>query len=211
MRQTPRDLSPEQHLAVAMDRSRPWTDEALVARELADWACRHHEGQLSAGDLRVVAIEIRRTLDPYPTTDAESIAFAVSVMLQNVAEGRDPLKSGDVLGRTVFKYLIGPVKSPQGLPYPPPLSDPPREPAVPDRTRRHHRQQFGPFGALDHFLQRWASRNDLSALTKGNRLHEGGRSEKAARRWLQRNPRTYAKDAPPPRKRKQRESADADS
>jgi hypothetical protein len=202
MRQPASDSPAEQALVDALEHCRPWADEAAVARELSRWTREYHADRVSADDVWAVAIEVVARLAKEAETDVEGVASAVSYLLQNVAQGREPLDYGDVLARTVFKYPSGPaVPSPRASGYAPPLDDPPREPAVPERTRRHYQQRFGSFDALDHFLRRLEYRNDMVALTKGNRLVEGGRTKAAARQWLLRHPGEHAKDAPPPRRR----------
>ncbi len=63
-------------------------------------------------------------------------------------------------------------------------------PNLPDRTRRRHREE-----GMAYCYQR--RRRDLALRD----LMLGGRSESAARKWLQRNPGIEAHEAPPPRPR----------
>jgi hypothetical protein len=77
---------------------------------------------------------------------------------------------------------------------------------VPDRTLRRYRQRVREAGgnpgveALGDFMESLQYDLDLAELVRT------GRSRAAARRWLQRHPGSHAKDAPPPRSRRNRDS-----
>jgi hypothetical protein len=62
--------------------------------------------------------------------------------------------------------------------------------ALPARTRRRHRTD-----GMGYVRSRARRERTLRALVLG------GRTESAARRWMQRNPGKPAKDAPPPQRR----------
>jgi hypothetical protein len=62
-------------------------------------------------------------------------------------------------------------------------------PSLPARTRRRHRAE-----GIAYHRQRTRRKRNLRELM------QGGRSESAARRWLQRHPGQGPRDAPPPRR-----------
>jgi hypothetical protein len=165
-------------LAIAVIRHRPWRDEATFGAALRNWADEHWwegalEPRLADGAAEVAAELAIIGRASNPPSDAEALGI-VHLMLRNVSLGRGPREYD-----TLRDHIKG----------------------VPARTLRRYRQrarraQRDPgLDALPLFLESLQYRLDLGALVRG------GRTEPAARRWLQRNPSRHASDAPPPRQR----------
>jgi hypothetical protein len=171
-------------LATAVATHRPWQKEDSFAAALRSWATWHWgEGSLDpgladgAGEVAAELAIIGRATNP--PTDSQAVGI-VNLMLQNVALGRRPRE---------YDTLRDHVKG------------------VPARTLRRYRQLAREAGedpgleALAIYLTRLQQRLDLDALVNG------GRTEAAARRWLERHPGKHASDAPPARQRRGRPPA----
>lgn len=161
--------------------TRPWQDEAKVARALRGWATRYWgEGSLDPGladGAGSVAEQLRYLGLASPPPDDPSMIGITFHLLRNVARGR-PATQYDMLGDHVFD--------------------------VPSRTMRRYRERARAAGdsqgisALHLFLSALQFDLDVAALV------QRGRTPGAARRWLERHPGEHAEDAPPPRRRSDR-------
>lgn len=160
-------------LGAVLEPLRPWQDEATVATELANWASgRRGSEGLGPGHYREVAANLRYIGRSSPVQTTEEIDGIAFHMLRNVMAGREATDYG-----TSFEFILN-----KDVPSP--------------RTRRRYTKAHGYMGGLRWMTEQLQYDLDLAALVRG------GRSEAAARRWLERNPGKHAKDAPPPRKRR---------
>lgn len=165
-------------LATAVLSNRPWQEEDEFAAALRRWATQHWgEGSLDpgladgAGEVAAELAVIGRATNP--PSDAQAVGI-VNLMLQNVGRARAAREYD-----TLRDHIKG----------------------VPERTLRRYRQlarEAGDDPGLDALPIYFASlqyRLDLDAMVNA------GRTEAAARRWLERHPGKHASDAPAPRRK----------
>jgi hypothetical protein len=161
-------------LAAILERLRPWTDRTAMERALRQWTQAHGWPDLHGREADVAQDLYRLGGE----VTADGIWNAAPPDTETAAGITAFMLRNVAAGRGATEYdLLG--DSVKG---------------VPRRTIRHYRHVHGGVKALGAFFASLQYDIDLAALV------HGGRSEAAARRWLERHPELRAKDAPPPRR-----------